>query len=103
LQLLTRTQGDTFYAVEAVSGGLGSMMRAALIMYVNKLVAYDATSGALKWKKSLKLDEGFLFSQVVDDKMFFQYEKDRNVYDYSSGESLWKRVFEKKINDIEKN
>ncbi|WP_024480627.1 outer membrane protein assembly factor BamB family protein [Cellulophaga baltica] len=104
-------QGNTYYAVEAASGGLGSMMGAAITMNANKLMAlgdkiyaFDAATGEQKWKKPLKLDEGFLFSEEVDGKMFVQHEKGGNVYDYSSGEPLWKRVFEKrKINDIEKN
>jgi len=69
--------GDTFYTVDAAGGGLGSMMGAAITMNVNKLVAlgdkinaYDATSGKKLWKKALKLDEGFMFSQEVDGKMF---------------------------------
>ncbi|QWX85428.1 PQQ-binding-like beta-propeller repeat protein [Cellulophaga sp. HaHaR_3_176] len=103
--------GDTFYAVEAAGGGLGSMMGAALTMNVNKMVAlgdkiysFNASSGDSNWKKPLKLDEGFMFSQEVDGKMFIQHEKAGSVYDYATGEPIWKRSFEKrKTNDIEKN
>ncbi len=102
-------KGTTFYAVEAGGGGL--MLGAALTMNMNKINAqgekiysFDANNGNSNWKKPLKLDEGFLYSQEVDGKMFIQHEKAGNVFDYNTGESLWKKGFEKrKTYDIEKN
>ncbi len=102
---------STFYFVEAAGGGLGSMMGAALTANLNKLTAlgekvyaYSAADGSKLWKKPIKLEKGFMFTQEVDGKMFIQHEKGGNVYDYASGESLWKKDFEKRrIVDIEKD
>jgi len=101
---------DVLYAVEAASGGLGSMMGAAITMNLNKLTAlgekiyaFNSADGSKAWKKPLKLDEGFMFEQEVDGKMFVKHEKAGSVYDYKTGEKVWKRDFEKRrINDVEK-
>ncbi|WP_109299886.1 PQQ-binding-like beta-propeller repeat protein [Aquimarina sp. AU474] len=100
---------DIFYAVEAAGGGLGSMMGAAITMNLNKLVALGDkiyafnADGSKAWKKPLKLDEGFMFVQEVDGKMFVKHEKAGSLYDYKTGEKLWKKDFEKRrINEVEK-
>lgn len=100
-----------FYFVEAAGGGLGSMMGAAITANLNKLTAlgekiyaYNATDGTKLWKKPIKLEKGYMFNQEVDGKMFIQNQKGGNVYDYATGEALWKKDFEKKrIVDIEKD
>ncbi len=101
---------DILYAVEAAGGGLGSMMGAAMTMNLNKLTAlgekihaFNAADGSKAWKKPLKLDEGFMFEQEVDGKMFVKHEKAGSLYDYATGEKLWKKDFEKRrINEVEK-
>ncbi len=109
-KLFLNPQKDVVYAVEASGGGLGSMVGAAMTFNVNKLIAlgkkiyaYNTSTGKPLWKKPIGLDEGFLFTQDVDGKMFIQHEKGGNIYDYNSGEKLWKRDYEKRnINKVEK-
>ncbi|WP_346882676.1 hypothetical protein [uncultured Algibacter sp.] len=101
---------DVLYAVEASGGGLGSMMGAAMTLNVNKLVAlgdkihaFNVVDGTKAWKKPLKLDEGFMFEQEVDGNMYIHHEKAGNLYDYKTGEKLWKKDFEKRrVNEVEK-
>ncbi len=101
---------DILYAVEAAGGGLGSMLAATMTMNMNKLVAlgekvfaFNTADGSKAWKKPLKLDEGFMFARNVDGKMFVKHEKAGSLYDYKTGEKLWKKDFEKRrINEVEK-
>lgn len=101
---------DVIYAVEAAGGGLGSMMGAALTMNLSKLAAlgdkiyaFNSADGSKAWKKPMKLDEGFMFEQEVDGKLFVMHEKAGSLYDYKTGEKLWKRDFEKRrTNEVEK-
>ncbi len=109
-KLYFNPSGDILYAVEASGGGLGSMVGAAMTFNANKLVAqgdkihaFNVADGSKAWKKPLKLDEGFLFAQEVDGKMFLQHEKAGSLYDYKTGEKVWKKDFEKRrVYDVEK-
>ncbi|MBP2832183.1 PQQ-binding-like beta-propeller repeat protein [Aquimarina sp. U1-2] len=109
-KLFLNPSKDILYAVEAAGGGLGSMMGAAMTLNANKLSAlgdkihaFKVEDGSKAWKKPLKLDEGFMFEQEVDGKLFIKHEKAGSLYDYATGEKLWKKDFEKRrINDVEK-
>ncbi len=97
---------DILYVVEP-SGGLG--LGAAMTMNMNKLMALGkkimaySIGGKKLWKKPLKLEEAFMFEQEVDGKLFIKHEKGGKLYDYKTGESLWKKDFSsRRLSRIEK-
>ncbi len=109
-KLFLNPSKDIVYAVEASGGGLGSVIGAAVTLDANKLVAlgdkihaFNTSDGSRAWKKPLKLDEGYIFHQEVDGKVFIKHEKAGSLYDYKTGEKLWKKDFEKRrISLVEK-
>ncbi len=100
-------------AVEAKGGSLvGSALKAGVTMGLSmmgnpvlgkELIAYDVNSGKEAWKKSIKLDEGFIDYQFEDGKLFIMHKDGAKFYDYTSGEGIWKKDFKKKkVKAIEK-
>lgn len=100
-------------AVEAKGGSLlGSALKAGFTMGLSllgkkpigkELVAFDVNSGKEFWKKPIKLDEGFIDYQFVDNKLFLIHEEGAVLYSPETGKSLWKKEFKKKkVKAIEK-
>ncbi|MEE3999673.1 PQQ-binding-like beta-propeller repeat protein [Tenacibaculum sp. FZY0031] len=68
-----------------------------------ELIAFDVNSGKETWKKSIKLDEGFVDYQFEAGKLFLIHEDGAKLFDYHTGEEAWKKEFKKKkIKGVEK-
>ncbi len=68
-----------------------------------ELIAFDNNSGDEVWKKSIKLDEGFVDYQFEDGKLFLIHEDGAKLYDYHTGKESWKKEFKrKKVKGVEK-
>lgn len=61
-----------------------------------ELIAFDVNSGKEVWKRPIKLDEGFMDYQFIDNKMFLIHKDGAKLYDYNTGKEVWKKEFKKK-------
>ena len=68
-----------------------------------ELIAFDVNTGEEVWKRSIKLDEGFVDYQFEDGKLFLIHEDGAKLYDYHTGKEAWKKEFKrKKVKGVEK-
>lgn len=68
-----------------------------------ELIAFDVNTSEEVWKKSIKLDEGFVDYQFEDGKLFLIHEDGAKLYDYHTGKEAWKKEYKrKKVKGVEK-
>lgn len=68
-----------------------------------EVISFNTKSGEEVWKKTIKLDEGFVDYQFVDGKLFIIHKDGGILYDYYTGQKVWKKDFKKnKVKSLEK-
>ncbi len=68
-----------------------------------EVISFNTKSGEEVWKKTIKLDEGFVDYQFVDGKLFIIHKDGGILYDYYTDQKVWKKDFKKKkVKSLEK-
>ncbi len=112
-KLFFTENNESLIAVENKSSSMiGGAIKAGFTMGLSllgkkvigkELIAFDINSGKEVWKKSIKLDEGFVDYQFEDGKLFLIHKDGAKMYDYHTGKEAWKKEFKrKKVKGVEK-
>ncbi|MBS2213676.1 PQQ-binding-like beta-propeller repeat protein [Carboxylicivirga mesophila] len=92
---------ETLVVVKQASTA-GSLTGMSASSFGKTIFALDLKNGKELWKKPVKLDNKFTMHTNFDDKHFVcAHNKGINIYNYQTGETLWKKDYEtKRVQEI---
>lgn len=105
-EVLLSPDGKLVLIVEAQGGGLMAMATAGTDVKLrgNKLLALHLLTGEEAWKDAIEAQENIRWVDAHPGFLTIVHKKGCNLYDYTTGKSLWKRDFEgRRITEIQPN
>jgi len=102
-EVLLSPDEKTVLVIEAESGGLlaAAMAGTGAKIKSNTVLAFDLATGKSPWKDEIEADEKIRWADPHPDFLTLVHKKGCNLYNYATGEKIWKKDFEgRRITEI---